>query len=147
MQLNEKETKLFDLLMAMPPDLDAVESFLRSEELSPSEVTRVANEYVEECYCDATEYASECTAPLEPQVIPNLHSTYLYDIIKLLLQFGLEPNGTYDDNNIMLSLKYIHNEFIAADTLALLLEHGGNPHLSDDYTDVCSSAWRMLYTN
>lgn len=132
MQLEAKEKELFDLLMVIPPDLEAIEAFLRAESLTPSEVTRAAMEYVDECSWDADEYSWECTTPLTPQIYPNLHSTYLYDIVKLLLQFGLEPNGVYDDNNIMWILKYVNNEFIAVDTLALLLEHGGDPQLSFD---------------
>lgn len=132
MQLEAKEKELFDLLMVIPPNLNAVEAFLHSEALTPSEVTRVGIEYADACFCDAHDYAEECTTPLSPQVCPDLHSTYLYDIVKLLLQFGLEPNGVYNDSNIMVALKYVSNEYIAADTLALLLEHGGDPRLSFD---------------
>lgn len=62
-------------------------------------------------------------------VIPVLHSTYVYDVVRFLLPFGLLPNGIYldgsDEYSILDSLKYIDNEYVAADTMALLMEHGG----------------------
>ena len=54
-------------------------------------------------------------------------------MIKLLLKYGLDPNLVVGEDNIMDCLKYVDNEFLAADTLALLLEHGGNPDIIIPY--------------
>lgn len=70
MQFNEKEKALYDLLKVIPPDLNAAEAFLRSESLSPSEVTRVAIQYADDCYYDTDVCEGEPAAPLSP---PALH--------------------------------------------------------------------------
>ena len=51
----------------------------------------------------------------------------------MLLRYGLNPNAVYDDNlNIMNALHYIETDYVAADTLRLLLEHGGYANLDID---------------
>ncbi|MBP3483483.1 MAG: hypothetical protein J6K00_00080 [Oscillospiraceae bacterium] len=130
--LEAKEKALLEFLTTIPPNMDAAERFLRTTVLTASEVTRVAIVYADECFCEAGDLAMENNEPHSAEIVPDLHSTYIYDVMKLLLQFGLEPNGIYEECNIMDSLKYVDNEFLAADTLALLLEHGGDPSLFVD---------------
>lgn len=130
--LDAKEKALFGLLTAIPPNMDAAERLLRTEVLTASEVTRVAIAYAYECFCEVGDLVRENKEPHSAEIVPDLHSTHIYDIVKLLLQFGLEPNGIYEEHNIMDTLKYIDNEFLAADTLALLFEHGGDPGLVVD---------------
>ena len=127
--LSEREQKLFNHLMAIPPDLDRAESDLQAEKLSCDEVTRVGIAYVQDCYFEVVDYAQEHGIPQPTEVLPNLHSSYIPDIIKFLLLHGLYPNGVYEDDNIMDSLRFIDNELLAADALALLLEHGGETDL------------------
>jgi hypothetical protein len=62
-------------------------------------------------------------------VMDNLHSTHIVDIINFLLKHGLDPNEIYEDDNIMNSIKYIDNEYLAADALTLLLGKGGKTDL------------------
>lgn len=123
--LNEREKKLLDLLLAIPPKMDDAECYLQAEGLKGKEITKVAIEYTEYCFCEAGDFAYEQGIPHPPDIIPNLHSTYIFDVIQLLLQNGLDPNDIFEDQNVMSNLEYVDNEFLAADTLALLLEHGG----------------------
>ena len=58
------------------------------------------------------------------------HAPYIFDTIKLLLNYGLDPNAVFDGINIMNELQYIETEYVAADTLRLLLEHGGKYNLA-----------------
>ena len=131
-KLNEREQKLLDLLIMIPPNIDGAECYLRTEDLDRNEVTKVAIEYVYECFCEVDDYECTNNIPRPKDIVQNLHSTYIIDVIALLLQHGLDPNGIYEDCNIMESLHYVDNEFLAADALALLLEHGGNYNLVVD---------------
>jgi len=89
--LSEREQKLFNHLMAIPPDLDRAESDLQAEKLSCDEVTRVGVAYVQDCYFEVVDYAQEHGIPQSAEILPNLHSSYILDIIKFLLLHGLIP--------------------------------------------------------
>ena len=123
-ELNEREQKLLNHLMTIPPDLDCAESDLYAEKLSCDEATRVGIAYVQDCYFEVVDYAQEHGIPQPTEVLPNLHSSYIPDIVKFLLQHGLDPNGVHEDDHIMDSLRFIDNELLAADALALLLGEG-----------------------
>lgn len=137
--LKEKTAKLLEMLKVIPPDFRKIRTELENDHYSPEEVsyagTRfVSNECALEHLDDVNEdlYCFEKHRFSEPVLLPNLHSTRLYEIVALLLEFGLDPNAIFDDDNIMLWLPHIDNEYVGADTLNLLLEHGGNPDLVVD---------------
>lgn len=127
--LNSKEQKLLDLLTALPPDTAGAERILREEPFSTEEITRVAVTYVYECFCEAGDFAEDIGIPHPTEIVPGLHSTYILEVIRFLLPYGLDPNGIHEDCNVMEALMYVDNEFLAADTLALLLEEGGKHDL------------------
>ena len=138
-KLSEKEQKLLSMLTMIPPSFEAAAQLLAAEKFTTDEVTRVAIEYSDECFCEVDDFESENNIPRPKGVVPNLHSTYIVDVIRFLLQYGLDPNGIHEDCNIMDSLHYVDNEFLAADALALLLEHGGNHDLIVDGEELFSS--------
>lgn len=123
--LNAREQGLLGLLTAIPPDMDGAERYLQENHLGCGEVTRTALEYAACCYCEAGDFAHEQKIPRPETTVPGLHSTYILDVLRLLLRYGLDPNGVYAGCNIMDSLRFVDNELLAADALALLLEHGG----------------------
>ena len=66
----------------------------------------------------------------EANTIAGRHSFYLYEVIDLLLKHGLDPNYTVDHDFCLMEFVIgIVNGYIAADTLNLLLESGGNPNI------------------
>lgn len=128
-KLSEREQKLLNQLMTIPPDLERAESDLQAEKFSCDEVTRVGIVYVQGCHFEVADYAQKHGIQQPTEILPNLLSSHILDVVKLLLQHGLNPNGVHEDDNIMDSLKFIDNELLAADALALLLEHGGETDL------------------
>ena len=64
------------------------------------------------------------------EVLPGYESSHVYEAVKILLDYGLDPNAVYpkecpgdgEEFNIMWELRYVNNGYQAADTLALLLE-------------------------
>lgn len=142
--MNGKSQRLLDALMAIPPDFAAAEKLLKQEAFSGEEVTKAAIRYAEECFLDIADTfrtsPDDCvsfTGFMPPAgVIPGLRSTYVYDVVKFLLTYGLDPNAIFDAGgdqyNIMDQLLFVDNKYLAADTLALLLQHGGNPDLIVD---------------
>lgn len=94
--LNEKSEQLLNVLLNIPPDLSAAEKLLQQERFSSDELTKVAMRYADECFLDIADIFR--TNPDDrisfagfippPGVVPGLHSTHLYDVVKLLLNHG-----------------------------------------------------------
>lgn len=125
-ELNNSEKSLMDLLMKIPSDLPGAEKLLSAGELTSESVTKVGIAYADECFNEVTEFISDNEVAYTGGVVPGLHSTSIVAVIRLLLRYGLDPNGVYDGNNIMDSLQFVDNEHLSADALDLLLQHGGN---------------------
>lgn len=142
--LNKDEQQLLDLLLEIPPRYQDAERLIKEAAVTADGVTKVAIRYAEECAGDVGDYFFEHMEPpvdiskaaVPPGIFPGLHSTYIYDVIKLLLEYGLNPNAVltteWGHYNIMKEVHFIDNEYLAADVLALLLEHGGDPNLTID---------------
>ena len=73
----------------------------------------------------------------------EIHSTYIFPICELLLKYGLDPNYVFGEknyeSNIMYEIYWIDKPYVAADTLRLLLENGGDPLLEVDG----ESVWQL----
>ena len=92
--LSEKALCLFDLLQTIPANLEAANAYLSKNHLSSDEITMVGIYYAQKCFLDFGDHLCE-PAPenemfvefnMPPVILPELHSAYLYDVIKLLLQ-------------------------------------------------------------
>lgn len=136
--LNEKELRLKELLMVLPPDFDSVENLLSQDAYTVNNISKVGTDFAWDCVEECWEYYWENEVVRNENVIPNLHSTYLCDVLTLLLQYGLDPNAVFEGNNIMDNLRYVDNGYVAADALVLLFEHGGNPNLICDGPSIFS---------
>lgn len=104
-------------------------------------MTRAALQFLDDCFDEQVELDWQegqqqneiaCDQPVEPFLRAEQRSAYLPRLMELLLEYGLKPNAVYDGDNVMCLLKYIDNGYTAADTLALLLERGGDPNLELD---------------
>ena len=56
-------------------------------------------------------------------------SSNMPQVFDLLLKYGLDPNAVCVGETVLSSVSSVYNEYIAADIMALLMEHGGNPYL------------------
>lgn len=131
------ERLLFDLLMQISPDFKQLRSRLKTGGYSPESLSRIAFNYAEACFDETIErgYGKEGSGHYfsRPAVlVEGEHSTYLFQVIELLLEFGLDPNAVVGGENIMQIMPYIGNEYVAADTCALLFEHGADNSLTVD---------------
>lgn len=131
-KLNTKEKQLKDALMILPPDFFAIEHLLKLEAYSVESITKVGTDYVWDCVNECWDYFMEEDIVRSEDVVPNLHSTYVCEVLSLLLLYGLDPNLIFEEENIMHYLRYLDNGYLAADALIMLFEHGGNPNLICD---------------
>ena len=131
--MDTKAKELFDLLMQMPPDLLRIRAELSDGGFSAGDINRAAIAFAEECQWEEEDRPHEQEVGdyywAEAKTLPDLHSTYLYRITVLLLEFGLDPNAKADGKCLPYYLPFIENEYVGADTLALLFEHGADPGL------------------
>ncbi len=111
---------LLAMLNAVPPDLNAIKAFLDDSELSTDKITITAIRFIyENCQFESYTDTEEETH----------HGYYLPGIIDLLLKYGLKPNAEYEGQTIMESVFLVDTGYSAPDSMALLLEHGGDPYL------------------
>lgn len=131
MDCSESVRRLCALLRAH--DLSALEHALSAERFSPDDLGAAAFLYVDECGFEMMD-ASLSTPNSSGSVNPDFPSFQMPRKLALLLKAGMNPNQivheAQDEDNLMYELRYIDNGYIAADSLAVLLEHNGNPWLS-----------------
>lgn len=142
LELTDRSKRLLELLWTIPPQFEEAKAYLDANQLSADEVTRVANIYADKCSRDLDDYIGErcpddCTmrdVPIPQGIISKIPSGHIYGVVALLLQYGLDPNVVYEADgrtyNIMRLIMSIDNEYIAADTMRLLLDNGGDPNLT-----------------
>lgn len=132
-----ENSDLLQALLQVPPNLAFAREQLLSGRYSPQQVTELGYHYAEEYWnedldADNSEFYSEEFDYYwrEANTIAERHSFYLYEVIDLLLKHGLNPNYTVDGDYCLMEFVIgVVNGYIAADTLILLLESGGNPNL------------------
>lgn len=133
LQLSEKAKRLYDLLFTKEFSLELLKNELESGVYAPEDVSTAGFQYVDDCCCDLVD--DNWKTPLRPHgiVLPGYCSSHMLEALKCLLKYGLDPNALYgkgaDQSNIMSELRYVENGYLAADSLALLLDHGGNPSI------------------
>lgn len=127
MELNEKQTKLLDKLNELPPSLDKISRLISEGDYSKDDISLVGAKFVDGCTS-----IDDGSMPLSQYFPVEPHAPYLYEILKLLLEKGLDPNAVYEGINIMQELLYISTPYVAADCLALLLENGCDLDLEVD---------------
>lgn len=114
------------LLRQLPPDFENAKAALDNGSLSSEELTAIYGHIIDDCFMEYSDFREEHK---RDPYLEELHSTYLPDCIQMLLDYGLDPNSTYLDLAPIYSLLFVDAPNIAAETMRLLLKHGGNPNL------------------
>jgi len=81
-KLGKTAQRVLELLLEIPPRLEEAEKRLRSGALAPGQMTRVALEYSDMCFCEAGDFMEGQAVRYPMAVIPGLHSTYIRDVVK-----------------------------------------------------------------
>lgn len=108
-----------------PSHLDEIRSLLSLRELTKEELADLAISFTNECFC---EYRDALDAEVESVTIENMHSNYVIEAINILLEFGLDPNTVFVDDNVLWNAMWIDSPNVAASLMRLLLENGGDPN-------------------
>lgn len=128
----EKSEELLKMLSALPPDFSKIEKALSENQYTVNDISRAGYDFASNCWADCLDNSNEQEESYsEAKFIPNLNSSFMLPVFELLLKYGLDPNAICDGESLMSAVAYVFNEYTAADTLALLLKHGGNPKIFD----------------
>ena len=136
MKLTGKANNLYNLLFTKNFDAERLFAELASGVYDKDDVNLAAFQYVDDCLDDLADYEDENRKLGE--IIPGFESSHMLEALRILLKYGLDPNRIIDvseienykeESNIMSELRFVENGYIAADSLSLLLENGGNPSI------------------
>ena len=132
MTLNKNSKLLFDLMWNLPPDYDDIKRSINQNNMTPEEITIAAAEFIDKAREEEWEddVLSEFIMS-EPAFIESLHSAYLPELIKLLIDNGLDLILFSKQGIVLHRLLYLENGYVAADTFAILFENGFDIYADD----------------
>lgn len=144
-KLSENAQKLYDLLFTTDFDAEMLRERLKTGEFSAEDVNRAAIGYVEDCANPGETHSDWDHDAIDEKYtfgedIPGLENSHLLEAMKILLDYGLDPNYSTNGDitgNIMWAMHFVFNGYQAADAVALMLEHGGDPNLE-------LNGWRLI---
>ena len=132
---SEESEELLKKLTELHRDPTAIEKLLQEKGYSPDAVSRAGFDYARTCWDNCEYYHNKHFEELrysESKPVPDSYSANMLQVFKLLLKYGLDPNAVCEDkcgsDTVLSCVEYVSNEYVAADTLALLIEHGGDPY-------------------
>ncbi|MBR1409431.1 MAG: hypothetical protein IJ573_11180 [Clostridia bacterium] len=142
-KMSRESEVLFNLLFTKNFDKEILRKELETGIFKPEHINRAAIDYVQECMDLRPKRIVDISASRYGETVPGYEDSHVKEALEVLLDYGLDPNKRFieksDDGrisdcwNIMEELWPIDNGYQAADTLYVLLMHGGNPNLELDY--------------
>ena len=127
--------ELLKELLILPFNFSSIKKLLKEKNYSSDIVSRAGYDYTEYCWSECISYYENHYDEFrysEAKIIPDIHSAKMPEIYELLLNHGLNPNAVCEGESIMRCASTVYNGYVAADTLALLIEHGGDPYENAD---------------
>ena len=99
--------KAKELFAAIPPDWATIRQMLSEADFTKEELALIAVDATDSCFC---EYRDALNPAVEDITVDTMHSSYLVESLRILLDYGLDPNkiiaipdhhGGFDEYNIM----------------------------------------------
>ena len=137
--LEGKAKELYDKLYTVDFDPVSLRKELENGKYDAETVNISAIEFVDDCGVNFNHWDIDFNQFYPGETVPGEESSHMTEAIRLLLDFGLDPNkifripdnrGSFDEYNIMEEVGMVFNGHQAADSLYLLLSHGGDPYLT-----------------
>ena len=135
--LEGRAKELYDKLYTVEFDTAALRKELEAGKYDAETVNIAAIEYVDDCSDSFASWNIDWDEYGPGVTISGYESSHMAEAIRLLLDYGLDPNkifridypqGGFEEYNIMELVQMVVNGHQAADSLYLLLNHGGDPN-------------------
>ncbi len=136
LELSQNGELLYRMLFTKEFDADRLKEKLDAGIFTVDEINRAAFQYVKDC--NGVPAFEECDRYPLGERIPGYESSPLLETIRILLDYGLDPNLVHETgsrDNILSQLRFVMNGYQSADAAAAMFEHGGNPNLVLEYED------------
>jgi len=104
------------MLLSVQPKMDEAEQLLQAQKHTQQELMQIALDFIDACRWEGG----------------PIYAPYLYQVMELLLRYGLDPKEKRDGHRLLSALLYVEYGYTAADTLGLLFEHGADPNYEPD---------------
>ena len=125
--MQDKTQRILEEMLQLPPDMTGLRALLEGEKPTSEQLAMTANQFMEiGCWREVDEFVYAHGRQPEPA---ELHSTYIFILMQLLLEYGLNPNLVIDGDNVMEWMGFVDFPYVSADTLRLFMEHGGDVDL------------------
>lgn len=125
--MQDKTQRILEGMLQLPLDMTGLRAILEKEKLTSGELAMTANQFMEiGCWREVDEFAYAHGRQPGPA---ELHSPYIFSLMQLLLEYGLNPNLVIDGDNVMQWMGFVDFPYVSADTMRLFMEHGGDVDL------------------
>ena len=125
--MQDKTQRILEEMLQLPPDMTGLRALLEGEKPTSEQLAMTANQFMEiGCWREVDEFVYAHGRQPEPA---ELHSTYIFSLMQLLLEYGLNPNLVIDGDNVMEWMGFVDFPYVSADTMRLFMEHGGDVDL------------------
>ena len=115
----------------VPPQFDGAMLWLNREHVTTTEISLVAFDYISDLLDNDSDKSFWWGDEEERNKIPlnERPSAFLYDVMEFYLKNNIDPNFKTKKESLMHHICKVVNGYLAADTLKLLLENGGNTNV------------------
>jgi len=122
--------RLYKACMQIPVQFSQIKQMLDEGNYSSEDITSAMLKFVDDaCFLETREFVNtNGRIPLKQE----LHIGYLYELIVLFLEYGLDSNLIINDETVLRALTYVDYDCVAADAARLLLENGADPNMDID---------------
>ena len=125
--MQDKTQRILEEMLQLPPDMTGLRALMEGEKPTSEQLAMTANQFMEiGCWREVDEFVYAHGRQPEPA---ELHSTYIFSLMQLLLEYGLNPNLVIDGDNVMEWMGFVDFPYVSADTMRLFMEHGGDVDL------------------
>ena len=125
--MQDKTQRILEEMLQLLPDMTGLRALLEGEKPTSEQLAMTANQFMEiGCWREVDEFVYAHGRQPEPA---ELHSTYIFSLMQLLLEYGLNPNLVIDGDNVMEWMGFVDFPYVSADTMRLFMEHGGDVDL------------------
>jgi len=122
--------RLYEACMQIPVQIESVRKILDAENYSPEALSSFMIKFIDDnCFLETRNYIEDNGKMPEQH---ELHCGYLCDLIRLFLEYGLNPNSIHNNQTVLSVAAYVDCGYVAANAVRFLLEHGANPNMIID---------------